>query len=97
LSRAGVPGLMSEDCVAGACARTSFEESRSPLVPGVDLTCVYSRGDGMVDWRSCIDPLARAIEVRASHVGMAIDPRVLDVVVAELADQQRTEVRAVSA
>ena len=88
---------VSEDCVAGACARTSFEESRTPLLPGVDLTCLYSRGDGMVDWRSCIDPLARPIEVHASHLGMAIDPRVLDVVVAQLSDQQVTEVRAASA
>ena len=29
LSRAGVPGLMSEECVAGSCARQSFEESRA--------------------------------------------------------------------
>lgn len=84
LSRAGVPGLMSEDCVAGDCARTTFEESRQPVPSGVSLTCVYSRGDGMVDWRSCVDPLARPVEVRASHLGMAVDPRVVDVVVAEL-------------
>src|SRR5215213_726570 len=31
LSRAGWPGLMSEDCVAGDCARQSFEETRRPL------------------------------------------------------------------
>ena len=31
LSRAGVPGLMSEECVAGSCARQSFDESREPL------------------------------------------------------------------
>ena len=29
LSRAGWPGLMSEDCVAGDCARQSFDESRA--------------------------------------------------------------------
>ena len=33
LSRAGLPGLMSEECVAGTCARQSFDESRSPM-PG---------------------------------------------------------------
>ena len=97
LSRAGVPNLMSEDCVAGACATPRTTSARTPLLPGVDLTCLYSRGDGMVDWRSCIDPLARPIEVHASHLGMAIDPRVLDVVVAQLSDQQVTEVRAASA
>ena len=34
LSRAGWPGLMSEDCVAGECARQSFDESRQPLPAG---------------------------------------------------------------
>lgn len=80
LSRAGLGGLMGEECVRGACARTAFEESRSPLPPGVDFTTIWSRRDGIVDWRSCLDPLARAVEVTASHVGMAVDPRVFDVV-----------------
>ena len=97
LSRAGVPGLMSEDCVAGACARTTWEEARSALLPGIDLTCLYSRGDGLVDWRSCIDPLSRPVEVMASHIGMAIDPRVVDIVVAALTDQGAPADRAASA
>ena len=80
LSRAGVPGLMSEVCVAGSCARQSFEESRQPLDPSVSFTAIYSRRDAIVDWRACVDPAAHAVEVRASHVGMAVDPRVMDVV-----------------
>ena len=78
LSRAGVPGLMTADCVAGECARQSFEESRRPIPPTVAFTTIYSRRDGIVDWRACIDPLARAVEVNTSHIGMAIDPRVID-------------------
>jgi triacylglycerol lipase len=77
LSRAGVPGVMALDCVAGQCARTSFEESRLPLPPGVAFTAVYSRRDGIVDWRACIDPLAHPVEVRSSHLGMAVDPTVI--------------------
>lgn len=80
LSKAGIPGLMSEECVAGSCARQSFGESRQPLPAGVDFTAVYSKRDGIVDWRACVDPLARAVEVTASHLGMAFDPRVIDVV-----------------
>lgn len=87
LSRAGLPGLMSEECVAGACARQSFEESREPLPPGVGFTAVYSKRDGIVDWRACVDPEARAVEVSASHVGMAFDPRVIDEVTEALALQ----------
>jgi pimeloyl-ACP methyl ester carboxylesterase len=77
LSRAGFPGVMSEDCVAGSCARQSFEEGRAPLADTVDFTAIYSKRDGIVDWRACIDPLATPLEVRASHVGMAVDPRVI--------------------
>jgi len=84
LSRAGVRGLMAEDCVAGDCARASFEESRQPVPDGVGFTSVYSRRDGIVDWRACVDPLAHPVEVRASHVGMAVDPRVIEQVVAAL-------------
>ena len=34
----------------------------------------------IVDWRACVDPEAHAVEVTSSHVGMAFDPRVIDVV-----------------
>ena len=85
LSRAGLPGMMSEECVAGACARQSFEESREPMPEGVGFTAVYSKRDGIVDWRACVDPEARAVEVTASHVGMALDPRVIDEVTEALA------------
>lgn len=92
LSRAGVRGLMAEDCVAGECARESFEESRLPLPGGVSFTAIYSRRDGVVDWRACVDPFAEAVEVRASHVGMAVDPRVIEQVVAALARHRDLEV-----
>jgi triacylglycerol lipase len=84
LSRAGLPGLMSEECVAGTCARQSFDESREPMPQGVDFTAIYSQRDGIVDWRACVDPEARAVEVTASHVGMAVDPRVITHVVGAL-------------
>ena len=84
LSRAGLPGLMAEDCVAGACARESFDESRSPMPADVGFTAIYSKRDGIVDWRACIDPLAVPVEVTASHLGMALDPRVIDHVAAAL-------------
>lgn len=84
LNRAGMRNLMAEDCVAGHCAQESFAQARAELPPGVDFTAIYSRRDGIVDWRACIDPAARAIEVRSSHVGMAFDPTVIAVVSAAL-------------
>lgn len=84
LSRYGVPGLMADDCVGGSCAELSFGETQEPLADDVAMTNIYSRRDGIVDWRACIDPDGTAVEVRASHIGMAVDPRVIDQVLAAL-------------
>jgi triacylglycerol lipase len=92
LQRAGLGGMMGVDCTAGECARLSWEQARVPLPPGVSFTSVYSRRDGIVDWRSCLDPQARTVEVATSHVGMAFDPVVLDVVTAELAAAREVRV-----
>jgi triacylglycerol lipase len=92
LSRAGLPGLMAEDCVAGSCARESFDESQQPLPAGVGFTAVYSRRDGIVDWRACVDPLAERVEVTASHVGMAVDPATIEAVATALRRQLVVEV-----
>lgn len=92
LSRAGFGGLMSEDCIAGSCARASFEETQAPLDPAVGFTAIYSQRDGIVDWRACVDPAASPVEVTASHVGMALDPRVFDVVRDALEGHRRSRV-----
>ncbi|RYU14197.1 esterase/lipase family protein [Nocardioides iriomotensis] len=80
LQRVGLGGLMGADCTSGECARLSWDEARAPLVAGTPFTSVFSRRDGIVDWRSCLDPQARTVEVRTSHLGMAFDPGVLDLV-----------------
>jgi pimeloyl-ACP methyl ester carboxylesterase len=84
LNRAGMRRLMTEDCVAGTCARESFDQARAPLPDGIDFTAIFSRRDGIVDWRACVDPAARPVEVRSSHVGMAFDPLVITAVSAAL-------------
>jgi pimeloyl-ACP methyl ester carboxylesterase len=88
LTRAGFGGLMSEDCLGGECARSSFDESRAPLHPEVGFTAIYSRRDGIVDWKACLDPAADPVEVSTSHLGMAFDPVVFDAVRAALEAQQ---------
>jgi pimeloyl-ACP methyl ester carboxylesterase len=89
MSAAGIPGVMSADCVAGSCAHLSFTESREPLGDEVAMTNIYSRRDGIVDWRACLDRQGTAVEVRTSHIGMAFDPRVGDEVVRALLDNRR--------
>jgi triacylglycerol lipase len=88
LTRVGFGGMMGADCFGGECARLSFEESHLPLRPDVAFTAIYSKRDGIVDWRACLDPAATHVEVRTSHCGMAVDPIVMDHVLTALRDQQ---------
>jgi pimeloyl-ACP methyl ester carboxylesterase len=54
----------------------------------VPSTAVYSRWDGVVDWRACrqeTGPTSENVAVRASHLGMGHDPAVLWVIADRLA------------
>jgi hypothetical protein len=53
---------------------------------GVGYLSVYSKSDGIVRWRACLDPEAEHLEIKASHVGMAVHPRAFRAVAAALAD-----------
>lgn len=86
LSDLGFPGMMSSECVAGSCAEAAFTESQLPP-EGVAMTNIYSKGDGIVDWRACIDPEGRAVQVKGSHLGLVVDPRVIGRVLEALALQ----------
>lgn len=88
LQRAGLGSMMGEDCTSGACARSSWEQCQEPLPSGLSFTSIFSRRDGIVDWRSCLDPQAQTVEVTTSHLGMAFDPVVLDVVAEALARRE---------
>ncbi len=59
----------------GCC--TDFWTDLDDDVPAsVALTSIYSRSDGVLHWRACIDPQARHIEVDSSHCGMAVNQKV---------------------
>lgn len=88
LQRVGVAALMGIDCTSGECARASWERAQTLLDASVAFTSVFSRRDGIVDWRSCLDPGAEAVEVSSSHLGMAVDPDVFDLVAGVIAEQR---------
>ena len=76
---------MGEEACARAAELTEQWDRDTPI--SVPVTALFSRRDGVVDWRACVDPLAEQVEVRASHLGMALDPRVADHVSAALRAQ----------
>ena len=53
---------------------------------------VYSRSDGVVDWRACLDPSAdEHVEIAASHCGMSVSPAAWRAVASALGDFSRSE------
>jgi pimeloyl-ACP methyl ester carboxylesterase len=55
---------------------------------GVPSTAVFSRLDGIVSWRTCIEPetpLHENVEVRCGHLGFGVDPATLWLIADRLA------------
>ena len=93
LGSLGTPGLFGTSCLIGDCCEQFQKDMEAPFPKGVGFMSIYSRRDGVVNWRSCLDPAARQVEVRASHLGMGVNAEVYRTVGAELARLRRLEER----
>jgi pimeloyl-ACP methyl ester carboxylesterase len=82
----GVPGLFSHSCKWGQCCESFWEDLQKPLRKDVGYLSVYSKSDGVVRWRSCLDPSAKHFEIDASHIGMAVSSHAWRAVEHALAD-----------
>lgn len=56
----------------------------------VPTTSIYTRTDGIVHWEACLRDDVRAIEVRSSHVGLALNPEVYSIVARLLLEPPRS-------
>ena len=77
----------------GARERRARQRTTPPSVP---VTVVWSRRDGIVDWRAQQDrdnPWAEHVEVGSTHLGMTLDPDVLDVLRDRVAADVTTALR----
>jgi triacylglycerol lipase len=80
LGSIGVPGVASHSCVTGDCCSGFVDDLSGDFPAGVRFVSVYSRSDGVVDWRACLDPAALHVEVDSTHIGMSVHGDVFDVV-----------------
>jgi pimeloyl-ACP methyl ester carboxylesterase len=76
LGTAGLDGLMRRSCLWGDCCTDFWSDFEADYPPGVGFVSIYSRTDGIVKWKACLDPSAQQVEVRASHIGMAVNAEV---------------------
>jgi triacylglycerol lipase len=80
LGTLGAKGLFSNSCRAGNCCDRFWDDLEGPFPKGVGFLSVYSKTDGVVNWRACLDPAAAHLEIDASHVGMAVNARAYEAI-----------------
>jgi pimeloyl-ACP methyl ester carboxylesterase len=85
LGTLGVAGLLRLGCGGGGCCASFNKALAAPLPHEFPYLSLYSRQDGVVDWRACLDPLGRHREVDTTHCGMVASPAVLDHIMTTLA------------
>lgn len=81
LASAAAAGLDAEPAL--------LEQLRRPL--RVPTTAIYTRTDGIVNWRSCVEkegPLSENVEVWSSHCGLGHHPTTFRVIADRLAQEE---------
>ncbi len=89
LTRRNGPPVLP-DCYSGACTCDFLNALRKDFPASVPQIAIYTKTDGVVDWRVCIneDP-GTDVEVPGTHVGLAFNPRVYGHIGAFLAAPRR--------
>lgn len=72
----GDPSIL-QNCYTGQCSCDFVNSLRRPFPRQVAQTAIYTKSDGIVDWRGCVseDP-DTDIEVRGAHLGLVFNPEV---------------------
>ncbi len=79
------PELRERRCVTPQCDCPYMQAVHRPLPGDVELVSIYSKQDGVLDWRSCVVAGAVNVEVPGSHLGMGVNPHYLRAALAGLA------------
>jgi triacylglycerol lipase len=70
-------GKTAPNCYSGYCTCEFLTSLREDLPASIPQQAIYTKSDGVVDWRCCInDDPATNVEVPGTHVGLAFNPQV---------------------
>lgn len=75
------------------CCEGFWPDLAAPVPDGVRATAVFSRSDGVVRAGACVAPSYAAVEVRASHVGMATSTGVYHAIANAIAAAAKVEAK----
>lgn len=73
----------------GARVDALVEDLNSASPIRTPITAIFTRRDGVVAWRACVDRFTAGVEhveVGSTHIGLGIDPDVWEIVARRLAD-----------
>jgi len=88
------PAVLPE-CYSGFCSCDTLSALRTPFPPGVPQAAIYTKSDGVVDWRLCVtDDPGSDIEVRGTHVGLVFNREVYQHIADRLAAFQQSKPRS---
>jgi pimeloyl-ACP methyl ester carboxylesterase len=80
------------DCYTGRCTCDFIDSLRRDIPDSVFETAIYTRHDGVVDWRCCVTKNPDVdFEVPGTHIGMAFNPSAYALVAERLAMAQSLE------
>jgi pimeloyl-ACP methyl ester carboxylesterase len=83
------------ECYTGTCTCRFATAARQEPPLSVPRASIYTKTDGVVDWRSCVEAEAALnTEVRGTHVGLAFNPEVYRRIGILLAGQTKGRARA---
>jgi len=73
-------------CYTGYCDCDAVSALHTPCPRTIPHTAIYTKSDGIVDWRACInEDLETNFEVAGTHVGLAFNPSVYELIANRLA------------
>lgn len=88
------PAVLALGDTPGDCDDDCYRHLQAPLPPGVSETCIFTKLDGIVDWRTCTRSTRSInIEVRSTHVGMVWNVQVFREIARTLAALTEREKR----
>ena len=84
-------GVLPE-CYTGRCTCNFLDSLKRDVPDSVAETAIYTRQDGIVDWRYCVTRNAEVdFEVPGTHIGMAFNPAAYSIVAQRLAQTHSCE------
>jgi triacylglycerol lipase len=87
--RAARSDLSKPACFTGYCDCNAVAALQIPCPRTIPHTAVYTKTDGVVDWRVCVnDDPASNVEVRSTHIGLVFNPWVYELIATRLAQKQ---------